>query len=148
MRVLLTSYREAAAFDGDARIGVYSAANWQPRGLTYPNADWAIPRTSDGKRIYISTYGGPSNYWPAMVDFFEAQSHTIAEWLNDLDTEYFVLACWCPYTRKAGEQLRDHGSFVCHTGPLGEVLSTFPGLEVVLDTDRLERMWTPLAQDA
>lgn len=46
-----------------------------------------------------------------------------------------TFCCWCPYDRAAQRQLKDYGSFVCHTWPIESFLTTM-GIAVVRDKDR------------
>lgn len=52
--------------------------------------------------------------------------------------EDVALCCWCPYDKAAQRQLRDYGSFVCHSWPVETFLLEL-GVPVVRDIDR-ERM--------
>jgi hypothetical protein len=46
-----------------------------------------------------------------------------------------ALCCWCPYDRAAKRQLKEHGSFVCHTEVVGTVLKEL-NFQVLKDEDR------------
>lgn len=46
-----------------------------------------------------------------------------------------VMCCWCPYDKAAQRQLKDYGSFVCHSWAVETFLKEY-GVEVVRDKDR------------
>lgn len=45
--------------------------------------------------------------------------------------------CWCPVEKAAIRQLKEYGSFICHTSVIGEFLATEFGVPVWYDSDRL-----------
>lgn len=142
-RILMTSFWKARRFESDPRVQILSCARWQPRGFNYTELVGSAPLDGDGEAILVRHFDTPEMYWNGLRDMY-------AEWLDEDEeaagtlalTDYVVLACWCPRTRKAREQLDRYGSFICHTGPLGEAL-TEAGYDVVFDEDRKERMWRP-----
>jgi hypothetical protein len=58
-----------------------------------------------------------------------------------------ILCCWCPYSRPAQRQLERFGSFVCHTGVLGEFLVDKFAVPIQYDQDRVEHMVGCISSD-
>jgi rhodanese-related sulfurtransferase len=62
--------------------------------------------------------------------------YEVAELLPLLSKDASVaFCCWCPYDRAAQRQLKDYGSFVCHSWVVESFLGAM-GVEVVRDLDR------------
>jgi hypothetical protein len=139
--IYLTSFFKS----GELPEGVvpWSAAVYQPKGYKYPKADWTDIRDETGKwtrpREFLAATNPAEAYFEAMLDHYKSRQSSAEEWLWQNSHVDCALCCWCPYDRAAQRQLKEFGSFICHTGPVGEFLYSL-GAEVVYDEDR-ERMY-------
>jgi hypothetical protein len=141
MSIVLTSFKRSGDYSslrGHPQGGItrpYSAAVYQPRGFSYPKLDFWDIRDDRGN------WTRPREYRGKLIDLYASRIEAINDWLHDLD-HTAVLCCWCPYDRAAQRQLRDWGSFVCHTAVMYEVLRGL-GVEVLLDPDRdrMVKLW-------
>lgn len=127
----------------------YSAAVYQPRGYTLEKAGWTDIRI-DGKwirpRLFLSDEDPAAAYWRFMMDMYRSRTDAAHEWLETHHNYHdCALCCWCPFDRAAKRQLEEHGTFICHTGPLGAFLEEL-GVEVLYDKDR-ERMYEYVVGD-
>lgn len=128
---------------------VFSAAVYQPKGYELPKADWTDIRR-DGRWIRPRDFvtesgvyvGDPlESYARALFELYDSRIEEAQRWFHEVAQDYhtlggIALACWCPYDRAAQRQLGEHGSFVCHTGPLGSWIESRLGHRVWNDTDR------------
>lgn len=131
---LITSFRRSH----ELPVPVFSAAVYQPQGYNYEKADWCDIRR-DGAWIRPRDFVGQGDdplllYHNALLNLYAERAHEISNWLDGVGND-FALCCWCPYDRAAQRQLHEHGSFVCHTAVIGEVLENF-GVRVWYDDDR------------
>ena len=119
-------------------VPVFSAAVYQPQGYSYPKADWADIRR-DGAwtrpRDFLGTEDPLLHYHQALLNLYAGRWDEIERWISSVGNN-FALCCWCPYDRAAQRQLHEHGSFVCHTAVIGEVLEGDHGVRVWYDDDR------------
>jgi hypothetical protein len=72
-------------------------------------------------------------YHDSLVGLYWSRRHDPA--LAPLFKDHVALCCWCPYDKAAQRQLRDYGTFVCHSWAVETVLLSW-GVEVVRDDDR------------
>lgn len=145
--IILTSFKESwkvSSLRGiDALPKPYSAAVYQPHGFSYPKLGiWDI-RDEQGRwtrpRDFVKFADPLRAYKDALMGIYVSRAEQIEEWVFGLDHPA-VLCCWCPYDRAAQRQIKEHGSFVCHTSVIYEVLKSYDQ-QVWLDKDRQERMY-------
>lgn len=118
----------------------FSVAVYQPKGYGFPKAYWADIRESGAwirPRDFISESLPLVAYRSALWDLYAGRHEAIERWVEDLAGSVALL-CWCPYDKAAQRQLKDWGSFVCHTAVIGEYLSTVLKVPVWYDADRLK----------
>lgn len=117
----------------------FSAAVYQPKGYDFPKAQWADIRR-DGAWIRPRDFLSHDNpliaYREALLNLWSSRLVEIEQWLS-LREGPTALCCWCPYDKAAQRQLKDWGSFVCHTAVIGEYLSQEFKVPVWYDSDRL-----------
>jgi hypothetical protein len=118
----------------------WSAAVYQPKGFSYPKAEWADIRDETGDwirpRRFVDEPSPRLAYRQALLDHYEARRDEAMAWLADKND--VALLCWCPYERAAVRQMKDWGSFICHTSVLGEFAATLDNTQPVwFDSDRL-----------
>lgn len=133
MNALITSFRASHGLS----VPVYSAAVYQPRGYSYPKIDWTdIRREGEWTRPrdFLQTEEPLLHYHHALLNLYASRKGEILQWLHTAP-EMFALCCWCPYDRAAQRQLQEHGSFVCHTAVVAEVLEQY-GVRCWFDADR------------
>jgi len=138
--VLMTSFFESTKL-GD--FDLYSAAVYQPRGFSYPKIGWTDIREPSGEwirpRRFVDMPDPALMYWNAMLHHYEARLDEARNWASR-NEGLVVMCCWCPSDRAAKRQLAEHGSFICHTGPLGAFIQDRLGVPVFYDNDR-QRMY-------
>jgi len=157
MTAYLTSFKAYRADKGHLDIPAYSIAVYQPKGFSYPKLDmfdirdeagnWVRPRDFVGeghdaakpapdllRRYHDRLFELYRDRWQAVQQFGQ-NAFEIAQLVPLLSGEDSALCCWCPYDRAAQRQLRDYGSFVCHSWAVESFLMEM-GVEVVRDQDR------------
>lgn len=124
----------------------FSVAVYQPAGFNYPKLDWADIRDSSGQWIMprnFKQFNKPlEHYVRALWHHYQRRSADIYAWTK-VAKSGDVLCCWCPYETAAQRQIRQFGSFVCHTSVIALLLEHDFRMNVVLDEDRTKQMWMP-----
>lgn len=93
--------------------------------------NWTRPRNFEG-------FANPlQSYRTALLNLYGERVIEAQRWLDALEGHDAALCCWCPSDKAAQRQLKDYGSFICHTGVLGEFISTTFNIPVWYDADRL-----------
>ena len=137
--IYLTSFFEEKVLPDDVRR--FSAAVFQPKGYSFPKADWTDIRDSTGRwtrpRNFLGEDYPPASYRSALLGIYNSRLHEAREWLETNESFDTALLCWCPYDKAAQRQLKEWGSFICHTAVLGEFLSDTLAVPVWYDADRL-----------
>lgn len=136
MNVLLTSFQRSHNIGHPA----CSVAVYQPEGYALPKVEWADIRR--GKvwtrpRDFIAEPDPLAAYHQSLLDLYRTREDQIRQWIeaNGRFWTTMALCCWCPYDRAAQRQLGEHGSFVCHSAVVGEILEEL-GVRVWYDSDR------------
>lgn len=115
-----------------------SVAVYQPKGYSYPKVEWADIRR-DGRwtrpRDFLSSEQPLVAYHDALYALYMERKDE-AEWWRDAIPWDVALCCWCPYDQAAQRQLKDFGSFVCHTAVLSEFIYRELHVQVWEDGDR------------
>ena len=115
-----------------------SVAVYQPNGYDYPKVEWADIRR-DGHwirpRDFITEAQPLVAYHDALYALY-MERKAEAEWWRDAVPWDVALCCWCPYDQAAQRQLKDFGSFVCHTAVLSEFIYRELHVQVWEDGDR------------
>ena len=121
--ITLTSFVEARELEVDER---WSGARWAPStARNWPIAEWAQPMRADGTAIKLRDFGKEPlpKYREYVLGLYRERWVSIREWLRRVDGLEIALACWCPFTKIARRQLEEWGTFHCHLGVVGEVLT-------------------------
>lgn|SRR5574338_467333 len=146
MTVYLTSFFKSKELPDD--VERYSGAVYQPKGYTFPKAGWTDIRDNDGKwirpRDFLSSQSPNSEYRERLYRLYCSRLSEAERWLDSIRLPSASIHCWCPYDKAAQRQLREWGSFICHTAVVGEFLSTELKVPVWYDADRLRLL--PLEQ--
>lgn len=135
--VYITSFAMSRYLPAD--VTPWSAAVYPPKGFTYPKADWTDIRRNGfwtRPRDFTNEANPLAAYRYALMDLYDSRRSDAEQWLAGL-TGSVALCCWCPYDKAAQRQLKDWGSFVCHTAVIGEFLSSRLKVPVWYDADRL-----------
>lgn len=119
----------------------WSAAVYQPKGYDFPKAGWAdIREDKTGEWIRPRMFEGHPNPRTAYRDWlyqeYMGRKEEAMIWLYGLEGDA-ALMCWCPRDKAAQRQLKDWGSFICHTAVIGEFLHKEFDVPVWYDSDRL-----------
>lgn len=135
----ITSFAKSRYLPDNVRK--WSAAVYQPEGFDFPKAAWTDIRDAYGNwnrpRDFLNFDEPLVAYREAMLSLYREREDIIEEWLKKRKNP-FALCCWCPYDRAAQRQLRQWGSFVCHTAVIAEILTVDFKWPVWLDNDRLK----------
>jgi hypothetical protein len=141
--VHFTSFKE---LEKEAVGPAFSIAVFQPKGFDLPKAYWADirdPRTRTWIRPReFERYWDPlAAYRDALWGHYLARKDAIRDFFSIAEEHPFLtLVCWCPYERAAQRQLREFGTFVCHSEVVRGFLAFELGLETTVDDDRLAEM--------
>jgi hypothetical protein len=141
--ILLTSFLKARMLP--VAIERLSVAVYQPKGFVYPKLDFFDIRDEAGKWTRPRDFLGENHdaskpdalllrYRAALIDIYTARLPAILQWRSSLKGDV-ALCCWCPYDEAAQRQLKDYGSFVCHTSVIGFMLDDGQ-IEIKYDVDR------------
>jgi hypothetical protein len=144
--IYLTSFFKSRELpDGVIR---YSAAVYQPKGYTFPKVAWTDIRDSTGEwirpRLFLTDDAPAARYRESLYGLYHTRLDEARRWVDSIGDNDAALCCWCPFDKAAQRQLKDWGSFICHTAVLGEFLSTELKVPVWYDADRLRLL--PLEQ--
>jgi len=134
--VYFTSFQMSAVLPpGVTRMSV---AVYQPKGYDYPKVDWTDIRREGHwirPRDFLSFEQPLVAYHDALYALYMERKQE-AEWWRDATPWDVALCCWCPYDQAAQRQLKDFGSFVCHTAVLSEYIYNELGVAVWEDGNR------------
>jgi hypothetical protein len=143
--ILLTSFKKSLTLPAD--YSKFSIAVYQPKGFNYPKLPWFDIR-ENGRwirpREFLSETEPLVGYREKLLEHFYKDAPEIKSWYWNQTGGDMAFCCWCPYEKAAQRQIRQFGSFVCHTGVVYGALQ-YMGIPVELDEDRKERMnklWT------
>ena len=143
--VILTSFKRSKEYYGD----FYSVARFQPSGFAYPVLDFLAATDKDGEKLLLSQFDNPiEGYEQALMGGYGARWGVIQKWLDELDEDRtVVLCCWCPYSNSTKNEIREFGTFCCHTGIIGQIINRCrPDISIILDIDRKKKLlprWMP-----
>jgi hypothetical protein len=118
----------------------FSAAVYPPKGYEWmPKAMWTDIRDKQGNWTRPRNFEKAENplmaYRNALWELYSEREREAVRWLSEREGA-IALCCWCPADRPAQRQLKEWGSFVCHTAVLGEFITAL-GHRVWYDSDRL-----------
>lgn len=139
MPVLLTSFGVSKYLDKSWTC--YSIARRQPKGFAYPTLSFLAPRDSHGRSLLLRLFkkNPASSYRRAYFDQIERRKDRVRDWFREIDpNENIALCCWCGMSQnKSRDQVYSHGTFVCHTMLVGQLLTkNRPKIQVLVDRDR------------
>ncbi len=150
MKVFLTSFKKYHENEVPDGWKGYSISVYQPHWFkALPKIDGFDIRDSNGNWIRPRDFipanhdaSKPSkmildSYRDALVSLYNQRRYQL---MSDLSVLQFnckvaVLCCWCPYDKAAKRQLKDYGSFICHSAAV-EVWLKKNGFDVLRDKDR------------
>jgi hypothetical protein len=144
--IVLTSFRKAKHYQGQK----FSIARFQPAGFAYPELDFLAATDEHGDKLLLSQFNNPlPDYEQALAKGYKQRWAKIKAWLESLtEKETIVLCCWCPYSQSTKNQIRDFGSFCCHSGIIGQMVNKYrPDISILMDEDRkykLVERWKPI----
>jgi len=121
----------------NVNVNTYSVSRKQPTGFSYIDLPFFAARDIHGNKLRL--INGIEEYRRKLLEFYDTvyQSH-IVPWVLDLRPgDIDIICCWCPYSESTKRQIRQYGSFVCHTGIIGSIVNDVnPEIEVYMDLDR------------
>lgn len=116
----------------------YSAAVYQPSGYAFPKVAWTDIRKNGAwirPRNFLHEDNPVKAYHDALYDHYRTRTEEAVEWAKTCDHDV-ALCCWCPFDKAARRQLKEWGSFICHTAVLSEFVYNELGVPVWEDGDR------------
>ncbi|MCK5021579.1 MAG: hypothetical protein KAS32_31515, partial [Candidatus Peribacteraceae bacterium] len=120
----------------------YSVSRMQPSGFTYEDLPFLAARDISGRKLSLKE-SGTDGYKQMLYDFYDSVMDTeIKPWVESLNPSNIdVLCCWCPFSESTRNQIKEHGTFVCHTGLIGKMVHEMrPEIEIYMDMDRHHRL--------
>jgi len=134
MRVILTSFRDAANHTGEK----FSIARWQPRGFHIPELRCLAPLDSHNIPIYHLPSDEYRRRYESEVLSSDAAFAQIAS--NLLSYKDLVLCCWCNPDRQKG-----YAKLMCHRVLVGYFIEKrLPMVEVVYKDGAENPIWERL----
>jgi len=139
--IFMTSFKESRRL-GD-RWECYSVARWMPRGLNYRELPQFAAFRQDGSPLRLRDFENPlegyrEEYLAGLEDMRPVILPLLERIVRRPRSKHLAFCCWCPHSQASRAQLREFGTFACHTLLLAGWLKEV-GFSVVLDTDRLVR---------
>ena len=150
--IILTSFKRSKEIMKQLNINrgnIYSVARWQPKGYNYKELPFLSATDKNGSKLLLRNFENPvEDYANALREGYKARWEEIKRWLDSLDNDKdIILTCWCPYSTQTQKQIKEYGTFCCHTGLIGKMINkNRPDITVVLDEDRHEKLipeWKP-----
>lgn len=148
--VILTSFKQSVKYPGEK----YSIARIQPKGFNYKELKFLAAIDEKGKKLQMENIQDDTLnvYKEALRRGLKKRWHLVNAWLNSLSHDKdIVLCCWCPYSESSSKQMKEYGTFACHSGLIGQMIrKNRPDIQVVLDEDRqkyLSKEWRPDAAE-
>lgn len=151
MSIIITSFRE-----GDKILEAlpdaipFSVARRQPKGYFHNELPFLFAYDIDEKPLGLRNYekqGNLFDYKMDYLDYLTKNAFAVDEWLKSLDSNVdIMLCCWCPHSRSTKRQLKEHLTFACHTGIIGQMINyRRPDIQLYLDNDHtnLVDQWKP-----
>jgi hypothetical protein len=137
--VYLTSFFESHKVPKD--VEKFSAAVYPPKGYEWmPKAAWTDIRNNKGDwtrpRNFVNAENPLQAYRDALYELYSGRMLEASKWLTERQGAV-ALCCWCPSDQAAQRQLKEWGSFICHTAVLGEFIYTEFAIPVWYDANRL-----------
>jgi hypothetical protein len=128
----------------------YSVSRWQPSGFSYNILDFLGAYYKNGNGLLLQNRTNPlQSYQHDLFKYYVSRWEEIVLWLTTIQNsdKLIVLNCWCPYSKATKNQIKNFGSFACHTGLIGKIINSyFPDIELYLDKDRHQMLvpeWKP-----
>jgi len=135
--ILLTSFKRSLKLP--ISFSKYSVAVYQPKGFNYPKLRIFEIVDHTGRWIRPSNFVKDSDplisYRDTLYNLYSTRKNSIENWFNSIIGQDVALCCWCPYDRAAQRQLKEHGSFVCHTEVI-RYFAKYLGFNLDIDFDR------------
>lgn len=128
-------------FDSNKLLGdKYSVAVYQPTGYSYPKLHIFEIADDDGNwirpREFLESRRPLEQYQDTLYGLYLSRKKDITTWVDSVKDKVNILCCWCPHDKAAQRQLRQFGSFVCHTAVVAEFLEQEYNLPVLVDGHR------------
>lgn len=137
--IIFTSFKNSHLYAGEK----FSVARYQPKRFYYTELSFLAAEDENGHRIKLrNTEDSIAQYKKAFRRGCKVRWTEIDEWLKSLDeASDYVLCCWCPYSQSSDKQLKETGSFACHTGLVAQLIKKHrPDIKILLDDDRENRL--------
>ncbi len=138
MSIILTSFkRSKEILQILPDIDIYSVSRFQPAGYNYNTLEFLGAFNINGNKLTLKG-SSIAQYKYSLFEYYVSNMNIIQLWLKtlDIDTD-IMLCCWCPYSNNTKNQIKEFGTFVCHTGLIGKLINKYrPDIEILLDNDR------------
>jgi len=149
MSVILSSFKKSKKilnlFDN---IKPYSVSRFNPSGYPYERLEFLSAYDVNGNRLRLKG-SSPEQYRHEWLKYIVKNKEIVFNWLDNLDNNvHILLCCWCPYSQSIKKQIKNYGSFVCHTGLIGNLINKYrPDIELILDKDRVFMLYRKYLPD-
>jgi hypothetical protein len=131
--VLITSFFNARKYELENKFGV---ACWKPDWCKHNDLEFLFPKDKNLNRLRLRNFNGSIlAYVDSLREGYESRWNEIEQWLESLKKDQqYILCCWCPNSSTAKEQIKEFGTFFCHTALIGKMIRIHrPDLIVKLD---------------
>lgn len=121
--IVLTSFKEASVMKNVVKLG---GARWGPPFAGgWPEVEWMKPKRKNGTAVLLRNFGSDPlvPYHDYMLDLYRERWPAVRRWLGEYAELDVAVACWCPNTKTARAQIANFGTFHCHMGVVGDVLT-------------------------
>lgn len=140
MTVIISSFKESdKILKPFPDIECFSVSRWQPKGYVYPTFEFLGAYDKNGSRLYLRN-SSLERYKHQWKEYIASNWAWVEDWLNSLDNEKdIMLCCWCPHSKSTQNQMKQFGTFVCHTGLIGRLINKYrPDIHLFLDFEHAQ----------
>jgi len=150
MSIHLTSFKRY--HDDKWTMPGVSIAVYQPKWYPQlPKIDYFDIRNEKGSWIRPRDFVPPNHdrtkfdfsiveaYATELIHQYHLRYTDIWDWLKEnqlFQRSDIALCCWCPHDKAAGRQIKDFGTYVCHSAVVEKFLNDHFDVDVIRDKER------------
>ena len=143
MALILTSFKESKRIlDILPESEIYSVSRYQPSKYHYETLEFLGAYDKDKQKLSLRELG-IDGYKRKLYAYYVSRWDEIYQWMFYLHNDkHVILCCWCPYSTSTKNQVKEYGTFVCHTGLIGKMVEWFRkgDIDILMDNDRHMRL--------
>ena len=138
--IVITSFKESVnirKYQSFIDANTYSVARFQPKHFDYIQLHFLSAKDVNGNRLRLTGENKFQTYKSKLLEYYKTQKSDIHNWLKSLrNDDKDLICCWCPYSNTTKNQMNVFGTFVCHTGIVGQLINVArPDIDVYMDED-------------